>query len=243
MGVNYTYWNLWATPLFISRDPNHPNIAQEARAQLLKLYRSHQSYGRVKGDPGGDPQNPRIPGMLIKGNIYESSFRLFQEAREKGLKAIVAIEDFMRTQLRFCFHDYFSHDYWTQATSDKFSKIAEQDLEVEISESWVHVTEYGGYHGEHTHPMHSWGGIYYVDAGSSDLQHGQNVFRQPFRTDYKNFGNFFQTDYDLFSPPPENGSCIFFPCNTPHSAGAYYGDAEHPRIVIAINAKIYHRPR
>ena len=214
--ADYTYWNKWLTPIFTSEDPDYSkNIVKES----LRYYKSKD---RTHVAP------------MIKGNLYESDFDFFNVARRKNYKSLIKVEDFMRSQFKICFLDYFRH-HFPEDTSYKLDGIEEENLDVNIKESWIHLSnDKGSWHGGHNHPMTSWGAIYYVKVDETGQKNGgMNGFRQPYHNMYTDDGNFFQHSYSLFTPPMNNGGVVFFPANLIHNASPYYGN--QTRIVIAAN--------
>ena len=106
--------------------------------------------------------------------------------------------------------------------------------EVDIHESWVHITRDRGYHGYHFHPNCSWCAIFYVDVGSVGKKNGYNNFHRAPRQTY--LDSFNQTEAVLSHTfTPKNGKMIIFPPHMAHEALPYYGDED--RLVIAMNIR------
>jgi hypothetical protein len=224
--ANYTYWNKWITPIFTSEDPEYDKHRKGAIKECLRYYENKDKVHVAN---------------LIKNRLYESDFEFFNTARRKNYRSLIHIEKFMKSQFVTCFYDYFTQGHFPEDTSYKFNGITQDDIDVNPKESWVHVSNnIGSWHGTHHHPMTSWGAIYYVDIGDvNEKNGGQNTIRQPFINMYKDDGNFFQHDFELFTINPKNGSVVFFPANLMHNAVPYYGDEQ--RIVIAANLEISFR--
>ncbi len=217
--ADYTYWNKWLTPIFTSEDPDYnKNIVKES----LRYYKSKD---RTHVAP------------MIKGNLYESDFNFFKTAKRKNYKSLVKVEEFIKNQFKICFLDYFRH-HFPEDTSNKLDGVEEKDLDVDLRESWIHISnDKGSWHGNHNHPMTSWGVIYYVKVDETGRENGgMNGFRQPYNTMYTDDGNFFQHDFSVFNIQPINGTLVFFPANLMHNATPYYGDEQ--RIVIAANINV-----
>ena len=174
---------------------------------------------------------------MIKGNLYESDFNFFKTAKRKNYKSLVKVEEFIKNQFKICFLDYFRH-HFPEDTSNKLDGVEEKDLDVDLRESWIHISnDKGSWHGNHNHPMPSWGVIYYVKVDETGRENGgMNGFRQPYNTMYTDDGNFFQHDFSVFNIQPINGTLVFFPANLMHNATPYYGDEQ--RIVIAANINV-----
>jgi hypothetical protein len=98
-----------------------------------------------------------------------------------------------------------------------------------VTESWAHVTRFGGYHSPHYHSNSTWSGIFYIDAG--DNTSGYNNWFLPYYIERK-IGLEFADD--RFSSPVVPGRLILFPSMLLHDAAAYFGT--DPRIVISFNS-------
>ena len=216
--ADYTYWNKWVTPIFTSLDDTY-NEKQSIK-ECLTYYKS-KDRDEVAGG--------------IKGKLYESDFKFFQTAERKNYRSLMNIKNFIGKQFTTCFLDYFTKGYFPEDVSHHFDGISTDNVEVDIKESWVHISnDKGSWHGNHDHPMTSWGAIYYVQVEETGGENGgQNTFRQPFDNMYSDDGNFFQHDYCLFTLKPTNGMLVLFPANLMHNAKPYYGSGK--RIVIAAN--------
>ena len=163
--ADYTYWNKWLTPIFTSEDPDYnKNIVKES----LRYYKSKD---RTHVAP------------MIKGNLYESDFNFFKTAKRKNYKSLVKVEEFIKNQFKICFLDYFRH-HFPEDTSNKLDGVEEKDLNVDLRESWIHISnDKGSWHGNHNHPMTSWGVIYYVKVDETGRENGgMNGFRQTYNT-------------------------------------------------------------
>lgn len=219
--ADYTYWNKWSTPIWVSQDPDYDRFSKGMVRECLEF-----SDGEDRTEVAG----------TIKGKLYESDFNFFSTARRKNYNSITHIEEFITNQFRTCFLGYFRNHFpeTTQGT-EHLQDIEESNIDVNMRESWVHISNgQGSWHGSHDHPRTSWGVIYYVQIDDTgDDNGGTNTFRQPFQNMYKDDGNFFQHSYSLFTPPMNNGGVVFFPANLIHNASPYYGN--QTRIVIAAN--------
>ena len=127
------------------------------------------------------------------------------------------------------------NNYYPEGVSETMDGLEEKDININLRDSWVHIANgKGSWHGNHRHPMTSWGGIYYLKIdGVNENNGGKNTISQPVDNQYIDFGNFFEHQYAVWSPPMDNGGCLFFPAHLSHNAQPYFG--EEDRIVIATN--------
>jgi len=113
--------------------------------------------------------------------------------------------------------------------------------ELDIHESWYHITKNGGYHATHSHGACSWCAIYYVEVGDRDengfIMGGKNRFFKPFATSYYDPGLDYLYNNSVYIPDPEDGVLVIFPSYLLHCADPYEG-RNKDRIVIAMNMKI-----
>lgn len=223
--ANYTFYNKWTTPIFISNHERYHLIKDKLIQECNKEWDENQ--GKNSG-----------VATTIKGRLYESPIFNTLE-KSKNNSALKEVERFVISQMRLCLYDFFSSGHYPDDSHNKkFQDLKQEEVNVDPYESWVHISEgQGSWHGMHHHPNTSWGAIYYVDiADSSTDNGGLNGFKQPFLTTYNEDGNFFQHQGDMFFPPMDNGGLVLFPANLMHNASPYYGDKK--RIVIAANIRI-----
>lgn len=98
-----------------------------------------------------------------------------------------------------------------------------------ITESWAHVTRFGGYHKPHHHNNSTWSGIFYVDAEIN--KGGSNNWYLPYYMERKPGLEFADDRFTVNCSP---GNLILFPSMLLHDADVYQGSV--PRIVISFNA-------
>lgn len=124
------------------------------------------------------------------------------------------------------------------ATANKKYWPAGMNVNVEIHESWCHITRDGGYHDMHAHPNSSWSAIYYLDTGDmgNDPKNGVNRFYNPHHSMYLDAGTAWVTGSTSIDFQAQPGMMIVFPSWVNHSATTYRGQKD--RIVIALNCKI-----
>jgi len=161
-----------------------------------------------------------------KGGLYESAFD-FLKTDDPSVQALSA-------WIRDCFYQAARHanqHHWRPA----------EEIEVDIHESWCHITRDGGFHDTHAHPDSSWSAIYYLDIGDmrGGTTNGVNRFYNPNHSMYVDRGTAWmqhQTSTDFYADP---GMLIIFPSWVHHSALTYRGTRD--RLVIAANCKIRER--
>lgn len=152
---------------------------------------------------------------FLKSNLKESSFDLHLK-RNKNINRIF---DWIRLEI-----------------NDLNYNLSGNVLDSRITESWYHVTEYGGYHGTHQHSNCSWCAIFYVEPG--DDNSGYNIFQSKESPGYIDPGYFWWID--SIKIKPEAGKLVLFPSMIMHSAEPYLG-REKKRIVISCNTVSGHK--
>jgi len=158
-----------------------------------------------------------------KRGLYESGFDFVQDDSP-------AVQAFA-TWVRQCFSQAITHAnqaFWPTGLN----------LDVDIHESWCHITRDGGYHDLHAHPDSSWSAIYYLDIGDMKAgdKNGVNRFYNPNHCMYVDPGTAWMqnsTSTDFIAEP---GMMVIFPSWVPHSALTYRGTQD--RLVIALNCKV-----
>ena len=158
-----------------------------------------------------------------KGNLYESGFD-FLKIDNKSVQALA-------TWIAVCFRQAAGH-------ANQLAWADGRSVNVNIHESWCHITRDGGFHDMHAHPDSSWSAIYYLDIGDMrpGTNNGVNRFYNPNHCMYVDAGTAWmqrQTSTDFFGEP---GMLIVFPSWVQHSALTYRGNRD--RLVIAANCKI-----
>ena len=221
MSDKYNYFNLWTTPILTAVDEKYDSIKDKAIEQALSYY---------------SPKYIHL-APIIKNNLYESTFDFFDIAKEKGFNELLHVEDKLKTAFKHIFLDYFRYQYYPDLNVS-LSNIDEKDLDIDLFEGWVHISEdSGSYHGSHYHPNSSWSAIYCLDVSDVTEETGGSLqFNCPFDNMYSDNGLFFQSEHDVFELRPSNGGMFFFPSNIRHSATPYFGDKT--RIIISANMKV-----
>lgn len=158
----------------------------------------------------------------IKYNLYESDFD-FLKIDNPSVKALA---------------DWCNSSVFQAASNANQGRWTEGErLGINIHESWCHVTDNGGYHDMHQHPMSSWSGIFYLEPGAVDKQtrNGVNRFYRPWDSQYTDSGTRYISQSNSIDLAGDAGTLIIFPSWVPHSAMPYHGDVS--RIVIAFNCQ------
>lgn len=112
------------------------------------------------------------------------------------------------------------------------------NIEIELHESWCHITRDGGYHDVHIHPNSTWSCIYYLDTGDMDpaTKNGLNRFYNPNNTMYSDAGNLYMSRDNSIDIIAEPGMLVIFPSWIQHSALPYRGRRD--RFILSANCKI-----
>lgn len=101
---------------------------------------------------------------------------------------------------------------------------------------WAAVNRLGHYNTMHVHPMATWSGVYYVDAGEdpSDSPGAVLEFSHPITASVMTFLPGLLSSARIVRP--ETGMIILFPSYLQHSVRMYQGS--RPRICVAFNAHV-----
>jgi uncharacterized protein (TIGR02466 family) len=158
--------------------------------------------------------------------LFESKMDLFQVTQHPSLLAL-------RTFLSWTVAEVVSGMNGREVPPDRIG--------VDLSDSWIHVTNNGGFHDAHYHGGCSWCGIFYIRAGDVPTEqpkhaaNGINRFYSPIRVGacQGDYGNNYlsNTSIDI---PPSDGKVVIFPAYLLHSALPYTGGVD--RIVLAFNS-------
>lgn len=99
---------------------------------------------------------------------------------------------------------------------------------------WAAVNRKGHYNTTHVHPMATWSGVYYVDAGdeAADAPGAVLEFSHPITAALMTFFPGVLPSARIVRP--ESGMIIMFPSYLQHSVRMYTG--ERPRICVPFNA-------
>jgi uncharacterized protein (TIGR02466 family) len=101
---------------------------------------------------------------------------------------------------------------------------------------WGAVNRNGNYNTTHVHPMATWSGVYYVDAGDEPPGSSGAVleFSHPITASLMTFFPGLLSSARLVRP--ETGMIILFPSYLQHSVRMYHGS--RPRICVPFNAHV-----
>ncbi len=193
---------VWATPLFEVRNPDHEKI----RPGLVEYFQRRERNAQTAVESGVTAN--------IKRNLFESRFDLF----EADIAEVRLLTNFCRAAV-------------DDAVAMLAGETGTPPPAFEIHESWIHITRDGGHHDYHGHPGCFWCGIYYVDMGDCDFEtrNGCNRFYNPIPTFFRGGSG---RRHDFIDIEPENGKVVLFPSYLQHSALPYRGDRERVLIAF-----------
>ncbi len=215
----------WATYFYARLWPEHPQEASGIRDFLYGL-KTQQTNNIASGV---------APGAKSAYGLYESNFDLLAYDHT-GLQKLKV---FLQESVQMAVAHVNGVD--NPINGDNHS-IHPQQIQVEITDCWFHITNNGGFHDAHYHSGCSWCGIYYLQIGDSGKQHGtaapngSNRFYSPLwkGNSYMDFGNqYLNTPY--VHPPLKDGMVLLFPSYLMHSGLPYQGQQD--RIVISFNSR------
>lgn len=204
----------FAVPMAIA----HLENCEALNAQLRELFLQCESRGAEYANPE--------PFTIRNKQLFESKFSLFDWPDEPVRK----LRDFCYAAL-----------YGVIRELNGYSVEELKRLHI-ACESWFHVTRRGGHFGMHTHPMHSWSGVYCVkhDGDDPNSTSGQLAFADP----HAAARSYVDMAVARMRPPFNAGGqrmrlvpgqLILFPSWLLHEVLPYEGDTE--RITVAFNAR------
>lgn len=208
----------WGTTFYAFARPDH---AAEAPALIEYLY-------QLRAEQAGQIASRVAPKAKAAHGIYEGDFDLLSRDHPSIQR--------LRAHLVRCVKLAVAHVNGGSAAPER--------IDVEIPDSWYHITNDGGFHDAHYHGGCSWCGIYYVQLGetgpsaSGGAPNGGSRFYSPLATGggYKDYGNkYLESAY--VDPPINDGMLILFPSYLLHSGLPYRGAQD--RIVIAFNSRSF----
>lgn len=211
--TEFEHLSVWETDLFVYRNPFHDML----KAPLMEAIYRDKSTG---------------------SNAVASEV------------AVTAKRRLFESELDFLTLDNPDIQVLNQVLSDAVSSVAWDvnqtywpegaEAVATITESWYHVTQYGGYHDAHSHPNCSWCGIYYLEVGDADFEQrsGANRFYDPRHNadHYLDAGALYLNHHGVWDMAPAEGQVVIFPSYLKHSALPYFG--ERDRVVVAFNARV-----
>jgi uncharacterized protein (TIGR02466 family) len=211
-------WGEFSTPFFSTLHPQAEPLNAALKAFILNQEGQGEKY-----------RNPDyIPSNQVK--IFESTFDLFKDPEP-------SIQQLKQFFLHGILHAVAESNGYTMEECGKLRVV---------TDAWYHVTRFGGYISNHTHPNATWSAVYMVDPGEQpeDLPKGGVLsFKDPRVTANMHLdpGNQqWQRPYHLGSINYEMrpGDLTVFPSFLQHEVTPYFGQA--PRITIAANCS-FHR--
>lgn len=159
----------------------------------------------------------------VKYNLYESGFDFVKYPNSAVEAWAHWVKDCM-----FAVSNHSNKKYWPPGLN----------LEIELHESWCHITRDGGYHDTHIHPNSTWSCIYYLDIGDMDstTKNGLNRFYNPNNTMYTDLGTMYMSRDNSIDILAEPGMLVVFPSWIQHSALPYHGKKD--RYILSANCKV-----
>lgn len=199
---------LWPTMFYSFDWPEHSKYAKELKAVCHDL-ETQQRNSNVSAD--------------IKHNLYESTFDFVTHPSP-------AVTEWSHWVKNCMFQA--SYDANKRNWPDKLN------VQIELHESWCHITRDGGYHDMHVHPNSTWSCIYYLDCGdmSPTSKNGVNRFYNPNHTMYSDVGSRYiskDNSIDIVASP---GMLVIFPSWIQHSAVPYHG--KNNRYILSANCRV-----
>jgi uncharacterized protein (TIGR02466 family) len=206
----------WSTSFYALPWAEHGSEAPEIIRYLYEL----------KEKQGTNIASGIASGAKPPEGLYESDFDLL-DRQHAGLQKLKG---------------FITHGVRQAVSHVNRSELEPARLLVEITDSWFHITNDGGFHDAHFHGGCSWCGIYYLQVGQagqrteSSAPNGGNRFYSPLWSGggYKDYGNKY-LDFSYVDPPIADGLLLLFPSYLLHSALPYRGDKD--RIVISFNTR------
>ena len=158
-----------------------------------------------------------------KKGLYESGFEFVKHESS----AVQAWGDWVKDCMFQASH-HANKRYWP----------AGLNVQIELHESWCHITRDGGYHDMHIHPNSTWSCIYYLDVGDMDgaTKNGLNRFYNSNNTMHTDVGTLYMSRDNSIDILADPGMLIVFPSWVPHSALPYRGQRE--RYILSANSRI-----
>jgi len=204
----------FAVPILSVQHEQAGPLNEDLRRLFLDLEKEEEKY-----------RNPE-PFVVRNKALFESKFTLFDWPYEPVQK----LRDFCYAAVYGLIRELNGYDTATL-----------QRLHI-AAESWFHITRKGGYFGAHTHPLHSWSGVYCVkhDGDDPSSNSGRLSFINPnvgatAFTDMatSNMREPFATGGRRVRLKP--GQLVIFPSWLLHEVHPYEGDSE--RITVAFNCR------
>lgn len=204
----------WSTPIFVVQLPEHDEIREDLLPQLYAVREEDLAAGVTSG-----------VAPTAKRNMYESELDLLDRDIPCFEELRYILED-----LVLAVAEQVNGDFWDE----------HEEYLATVTESWCHITQYGGYHDVHSHPNCSWCGIYYLDVGDSSFEEQSGINRfydpRPLANHFHDAGTLYLDETAVWDFDPLDGQVIVFPSYVKHSALPYFGSSD--RVVIAFNCEV-----
>ena len=218
MGAMLIFRDCWAYKEKIC--DNFEELNASLKKNILEFENNREDIGTIKVAPH------------LKNHLDEGPARLNYFEQEPNDTTI--IENLIKDHVRNAVLNVFDNIYPEVYSDMTELKNVCDNLNTRISDSWYHITSYGGYHDYHTHDGSALSGIYYVSAGEADRRQGFNRFYKPWSVgDHNLYGPLGAMMVDNIDSIPKDGDILIFPAFLPHSAITYLG--KQRRIVLGFN--------
>ena len=209
----------WPTTFFMRKWREHDKHAPGIIEHLQQL----------KGAASQNIESGIAPGAKSEAGLYESRLDLFETTQHVGIRALAA------------FIDETIRDVVSGVNG---RKLAPDQLRVEFTDSWCHITNDSGFHDAHYHGGCSWCGIYYLQSGDTPSEkpahagNGVNRFYSPIAIGglSEDYGNSYLSSCN-FDIPPRDGLLFVFPSYILHAGLPYTGGRD--RVIISFNSKTH----
>jgi uncharacterized protein (TIGR02466 family) len=206
----------WASQLFTRIWDDHP----------LHLQALSELFYQIEGKSKSAIESGVAPKAKAGMGLYESDFDLFTTEHT----SLNALKQFIIETLQFV------------VSVVNGRAVEPSRIEVELIDSWFHITRNGGFHDAHFHSACSWCGIYYLVMGNMSREpsvgapNGLNRFYSPINSGggYRDYGNKY-LEQSVVDVPAREGMLLIFPSFLLHSGLPYFGQQE--RIVVSFNSR------
>jgi uncharacterized protein (TIGR02466 family) len=206
----------WPTMFFFRKWVDHPAHAPDILKHVYEL----------KERAGPTIASGVAPAAKPARGLFESDFDFFQSDRAGVRKLLEWLDETARQVVSI-------------ANGQRFRP---EQVRVEFTEAWAHVSNDGGYHDAHYHGGCSWCGTYYLQAGNAAAGvagaagNGVTRFYSPLPTGgmASDVGNRYLTT-NRIDIIPTDGLLVLFPSYLLHSGLPYSG--EQDRVVVAFNSR------
>jgi len=229
---DYNFWTKWSEPIITVFNPVH-----DKNSLLEEVYSGWgEGYDIGNGLVTEDGNDTAM--AAAKHHLFESKFDQYQRIKTSGrFPLLLSVYEWIEDAVREIFyHHFIGADLYPDKYAHELEHISPEDIEIDIHESWVHITDNGGSHGTHVHPMSHFGFIYCIDKADCDIKNGSIVFDGDVETGFTGLGNFWRKN--VFSVEIEDGMGIMFPAMLRHSANPYFTVDGNKRVVIACNVNV-----